>query len=72
MEYDDDDDDYICILYLYCSELVRNFFMLSTMHDNNENKNLLASGRTLNLLNNSVQEAFLLMPAIILMILFWM
>jgi hypothetical protein len=44
--------------------------MLSTTNDNNESKNLLAGGRTLNFLNNSLQKAVFLMNAIILMILF--
>jgi hypothetical protein len=40
---------------------------LSTVNDNYENKNLLAGGKILNFLDNSLQEAFLLVPAIILM-----
>jgi hypothetical protein len=46
--------------------------MLSTTNDSNESKNSLASGRILNFLNNSLHEALLLVPAIILMILFQM
>jgi hypothetical protein len=46
--------------------------MLSTFNDNNESKNSLASGRILNMLNNFLQQALLLVPAIILMILFSM
>jgi hypothetical protein len=46
--------------------------MLSITNNNNESKNSLASGRMLNFLKNSLQEALLLPPDIILMILFWM
>jgi hypothetical protein len=46
--------------------------MLSTTDDDNESKNLLANGRILNFLSNSLHEALLLVPAIILMIFFWM
>jgi hypothetical protein len=40
------------------------------MNEDNECKNLLASGQILNFLNNSFQEALLLVLAIILMIVF--
>jgi hypothetical protein len=46
--------------------------MLSTTNDDNESKHSLTSGRILNFLNNSLHEALLLVPAIILMIFFWM
>jgi hypothetical protein len=46
--------------------------MLSTTNDDNESKNSLAGRRILNFLNNYLQEALFLVPAIILMILFWM
>jgi hypothetical protein len=45
--------------------------MLSTMNDNNESKNSLVSGRILNVLNYSLQQALVLVPAIMLMILLW-
>jgi hypothetical protein len=41
------------------------------MDNHNESKNLLASGRILNFINNTLQEALLLAGAIILMILFF-
>jgi hypothetical protein len=42
------------------------------MFDNNGSKNSPAGGRILKFLNNSLQEALLLAPASVLMILFWM
>jgi hypothetical protein len=44
------------------------FFPVATTNGNNENKNSLASGRILNFLNSFLQEALLLAPAIILII----
>jgi hypothetical protein len=40
-------------------ELAFNFSMLSTTSTSNERENLLARGRILNLLNNSLQETLL-------------
>jgi len=44
--------------------------MLSTTNDDNESKYSLANGRILNFLNNSLQEALLLVPDIVLTISF--
>jgi hypothetical protein len=46
--------------------------VLSTIYDSSESKNLLASGRILNFLNNNVQEALLSLPAIIIKIFYLM
>jgi hypothetical protein len=60
-------------MYLNCGYLsLIEMFLLSTTNDNSESKNSLASGRILNFLNSFLHEALLLVPAIILMIFFWM
>jgi hypothetical protein len=61
-------EGYICILYLYCGYL--SLFEVFLCCPLNESKNLLVSGRIFNFLNNYLQEALLLVPAIILMIFF--
>jgi hypothetical protein len=53
------------------SEFVGKFAVLSTTVNNNETKNSLAGRRIFNFLNNSLQEIYLLTPAIILMIFLW-
>jgi len=52
-------------------EFVSNFAMLLKKNDNTERKNTLAGARILNLLYNAQPETLLIVPAIILLILFW-
>ena len=52
-------------------EFVSNFSLLVKTNDNTKRKNSLAGARILNLLNNAQPETLLIVPAIILLILFW-
>ena len=57
--------------YVMCLQICFEFCHVVKKNDNTERKNTLAGARILNLLNYAQPETLLIVPAIILLILFW-